>query len=270
MNGKQLSEALRSGRRVFATHVASTSPVWPDIVKTAGLDFVFIDTEHIPIDRTTLAWMCRTFRALDLAPMVRIPAPDPYQACMALDAGAAGVLAPYVETAKEVRDLSGAVKFRPLKGKRLERALAGEPLEPELARYIRERNAGNALLVNIESVPAMEALDTILAVPGLDAVQVGPHDLTTSLGIPEQYSHPRYIEAVDTIIRKARAAGVGAGIHHWESMEHEIRWARLGANLIMHSSDTTLYARALRADIERLRAALGEEPSAARGDVAAV
>lgn len=256
MNGRELAEALRSGRRVYSTHVVSTSPVWPGVVKTTGIDFVFIDTEHIPIDRTTLAWMCRTYAALGLAPLVRIPAPDPYEACMALDAGAAGILAPYVETADEVRRLSGAVKFRPLKGKRLDRVLAGEPLEPDLARYIGERNADHALVVNIESVPAIEALDSIVAVRGLDAVQIGPHDLSTSLGVPEQYTHPKFVNAVDTIIRRARAAGVGAGIHFWDSVEQEIRWAKLGANLIMHSADTFLFARQLRADVARFRSEL--------------
>jgi len=264
MNGAELAAALRSGRRVYSTHVVSTSPIWPKIVKTTGIDFVFIDIEHIPIDRTTLGWMCQTYRSLDLAPMVRIPEPDPYQACMALDAGAEGVLAPYVESPEQVRILSGAVKFRPLKGKRLERALDGEPLEPELDRYIRERNAGHALLVNIESVPAIEALDDILAVPGLDGVQIGPHDLSTSLGIPEQYTHPRFVEAVDTIVTKARAAGVGAGIHFWDSVEQELRWARLGANLIMHSADTFLFARQLRADIDRFRVELHDKQAPQR------
>lgn len=270
MNGKELAHALRSGRRVYSTHVVSTSPHWPNAVKTTGIDFVFIDIEHIALDRNTLAWMCQTYRALNLAPLVRIPEPDPYQACMALDAGAEGILAPYVESPEEVRRLSGAVKFRPLKGQRLDRALAGEPLEPVLAQYIRERNAGNALLVNIESVPAIEALDSILAVPGLDAVQIGPHDLSNSLGVPEQYTHPCFVEAVDTIITKARAAGVGAGIHFWDSIEQEIRWARLGANLIMHSADTFLFARTLKADIAHFRAELGDDAAAATSDVAAV
>jgi 4-hydroxy-2-oxoheptanedioate aldolase len=74
--------------------------------KSTGLDFVFIDTEHIPIDRVTLSWMCQAYRLADLAPMVRIPEPDAYQACMALDGGASGIVAPYVETAEQARRTS--------------------------------------------------------------------------------------------------------------------------------------------------------------------
>src|SRR5436190_6773560 len=149
MTGKQAGAALRSGAPVYSTLIVSTSPVWLNHAKSTGLDFVFIDTEHIPIDRTTLSWMCQAYCGADLAPMVRIPEPDPYQACMALDGGASGVLAPYVETPEQARALVGAVKFRPLKGRRLHRFLTGEePLEPELLDYLRQRNAENFLMLN--------------------------------------------------------------------------------------------------------------------------
>ena len=106
------------------------------------------------------------------------------------------------------------------------------------------------------SVPAIERLHEICSVPGLDAVLIGPHDLSCSLGIPEQYDHPRFDEAVKTIFRIAREHRIGAGIHFWLSLEQEIAWARAGGNLVMHSSDITIYSRALKADIAELRKAL--------------
>jgi len=258
MNGRELSAALRSGKRVFGTCITAPSPRWPGVVKGLGLDFVFIDTEHVSQDREKLSWMCQAYRSLGIAPVVRIPEPEPFRACMAFDGGAEGVIAPYVETPEQVQALRGAAKMRPLKGQRLYDALAGKAaLEPELAGYLAERNAGSVLIVNIESTPALAALDEILAVPGLDAVLIGPHDLTCSLGIPEQYGHPRFDEAVRMIIRKARARGVGAGIHYWLSVEQEISWAREGMNLVIHSTDSVLFAQALRADLGRLKEALG-------------
>jgi len=260
MNGRELSEALRSGRRVYGTCIVSPSPRWPGAVRGLGLDFVFIDTEHIAIEREELCWMCQAYRALGIAPIVRVPKPDPYWACMALDGGAEGVIFPYVETPAQVQALRGATKLRPLKGKRLQDALAGTAeLEPELAEYLAKRNAGSVLIVNIESTPALEALDEILAVPQLDAALIGPHDLSCSLGIPEQYQHPRFDEAVRTIIRKARAAGVGVGIHYWASIEQEISWAEEGANFIVHSTDIVLFGQALKADLARLKQALSDQ-----------
>jgi len=262
MNGKELADALRSGQRVYGTCVVSTSPKWPAMVAGVGLDFVFIDTEHMPIEREQLAWMCQTYQALHLAPIVRIPEPDPYRACMALDGGAAGIIAPYVESVTQVRALRGAVKFRPLKGRRLYHALEGrETLEEELTAYLDQSNAGRVMIVNIESVPALEALDEILDVPDIDALLVGPHDLSLNLGFPEQYHHPTFQKAVSTIIRKARARRVGVGIHFSFGIDQEIAWAKEGANLILHSSDLFLVRDALTADLETFRQALGDRPT---------
>src|SRR5262249_58793401 len=120
-------------------------------------------------------------------------------------------------------------RWRPLKGERLLAALRDPgTLEPELRSYLEARNEDTLLILNIESVPAIRNLDALLSVPGVDAVLIGPHDLSCSLGIPEQYGHPRFAEAVRTIFETARAHRVGAGIHYWEGLEQEIAWARAG------------------------------------------
>ncbi|MBN2308007.1 MAG: aldolase [Candidatus Hydrogenedentes bacterium] len=258
MNGLELQAALHAGRCVYGTCAISTSPTWPAMVAASGADFVFVDTEHAPIQRDQLAWICRSYTALDVAPVVRIPEPDPYRACMVLDAGAAGVIVPYVESLAQVRDLRGAVRFRPLKGQRLQRVLDGtEQLDADTAAYLAERNAGRLMIVNIESTPALEILDEIAAAPGLDAFLVGPHDLSISLGVPEQYGHPRFNEAISTIIRTARAHNLGVGIHFSDGIERELGWLAEGANFIVHSSDRALVRDALRADFARLREAAG-------------
>ncbi len=260
MTGRELKEALRAGRRVYGTCVVSTSPSWPPMIAACGLDFVFIDTEHVPIDRAQLSWMCRAYAALGLPPVVRIPKPDAHAACMALDGGAAGVVAPYMERLEEVRDLRGAVKYRPLKGARLDRVLDGkETLEPELRAYLERYNANNLCIVNVESVPAMEALDAILRVPDVDAILVGPHDLSISLGIPENYTHPKFTAAMKTIIEKSRAAGVGVGYHFSFGLETAIDWAKMGANFIVHSTDLFLVRDALQREIGKLRSTFGDD-----------
>jgi 2-keto-3-deoxy-L-rhamnonate aldolase RhmA len=130
-------EQLQSGRRLYGTMVVSSSPLWPPAVKRAGADFVFLDTEHAPIDRATVAQMCVAYRALGLPPLVRIPSPNPYEACQVLDGGAAGVLAPYIEHPEQVQRLVGATKLRPLKGERLEEALGERScLGSELSEYL--------------------------------------------------------------------------------------------------------------------------------------
>ena len=114
-------------------------------------------------------------------------------------------------------------------------------------------------MINIESVPAIERLDEILEVGGVDAVVVGPHDLTCSLGIPEQYHHSRFEAAVRRIIETSRRHGVGVGVHaFWDSLEQQIEWAGLGANLVLHSADLLLFRKTLVAEVSRIREALGD------------
>ena len=258
MNGREIIKNLHEGRRVFSSAVVASSPLWPSLVKQIGIDFVFVDTEHTPIDRQTLSWICQTYQALGLPPVVRLPCNDAFEACKALDAGAGGVIGPYLESADQVRALAGAVKWRPLKGGRLQEALRDiNTLEPELRDYLEKRNGDKILIANIESVPAIAKLHEICAVPGLDAVLIGPHDLSCSLGIPEQYNHPRFDEAVRTIFRIAREHNVGAGIHYWLGLEQEITWAKAGGNLVMHSSDLAAFSRTLKSEVEQLRKALG-------------
>ena len=178
------------------------------MIANVGLDFVFLDTEHIAVDRIQLAWMCQAYSGHGLAPIVRIPSPDPYLACQVLDGGAAGVVAPYLESVAEVQQLHGAVKLRPMKGQRLERALTDEnELNKLTADYLADYNRDKLCIVNIESTPAIDALDDILAVPDVDALLVGPHDLSINLGIPEQYGHPRFEEAIQTIRSEERRVG---------------------------------------------------------------
>ncbi|MFM9961910.1 MAG: HpcH/HpaI aldolase family protein [Planctomycetaceae bacterium] len=259
MTGREIIQALHAGRRVYSSAMVSTSPLWPSLVKQSGIDFVFVDTEHTPIGRETLSWICQTYQASGLPPVVRIPCNDPFEACKALDAGAGGIIGPYLETADQVRGLVGAVKYRPLKGRRLQEALRDpNTLEPELRDYLEKRNGDKILIANIESVPAIDNLHEICSVPGLDSVLIGPHDLSCNLGIPEQYDHPRFDEAVRKIFGIAREHGVGAGIHFWLSLEQEIIWSRAGGNLVMHSSDLATFSRTLKSEVAQLRQALSE------------
>lgn len=261
MNGKEMKEKLHNGERVYGTMIVAESPRWPGAAKGAGIDFAFIDTEHPAHDREKMAWMCQLYTANGIVPVVRIPSPDPYEASIALDGGARGVIAPYVETVEQTRAHVGAVKYRPLKGARLHKHLSGEEsLETELQEYLLGRSENNIAIVNIESIPALEALDNILDVQGLDAVLIGPNDLTTNMGIPNQYDHPRYIEAVDMIVAKARAKQIGVGNHivYADGMEQEIRWAKMGMNLIVHSMDIVAFRNGIRQEIDTIKAAVSE------------
>lgn len=251
-------QKLRNGQNVYGTAFTSIAPSWPIMLRNAGLDFAFIDTEHISMNRADMARLCQLFFAYGITPVVRIPSPDPYLACQAIDAGAKGVIAPYLESASQILDLVGATKFKPLKGEVLKKYLSGEPLPPALKNYIDTFNEGNICIANIESVPAMERLDQLLSVPGLDAVFIGPHDLSVNLGLPEQYDHPEFVKAVKQIIHTTRKKGLAIGIHFSLEPERQVYWAKEGANIIIHSFDIALFSQKLNHDFQIIRQGVGD------------
>jgi len=267
MTGYEFREALQSGKTVYGTLVTSSAPRMFDTYVNLGPDFVFLCTEHILYNQETLGWMCRAYRAAGINPVVRILKPDPFLATQALDSGAGTILAPYVEDIEQVLELVGAVKYRPLKGKKLKDILLGkERTDPDLEAYLKNHNKGNSLLLNIESPEGVINMEQFFRIetidgPGVDGIIIGPHDLSVSSGIPEKYDSKEFIDLSCDIIRRARKNGVAAGGHNGsrQSLQLQIEWAKAGANIIMHSFDVFLFADRYQDEINKVRSAKGEE-----------
>lgn len=254
MNGQELIRKSRAGGIVYGSMVtAGRSPLWAPRVADLGLDYVIIDTEHTPRGRIDVADYIATMPKAGPAPIVRVPIPAPHYVTMAIDAGSHGVLAPYCETVEEVRDVVGAAKWRPLKGELLRRVVEGDEFPSDLTRsYLEDLNRNSVCIIGIESVPAVEALPSLLKVRGVDVVFVGPNDLTVSLGVPDQYDHPDYEAALRRIISVSSGAGVPVIIHH-QTVELTTKWLAEGARFVLHSSDARLMHAGYRADFSRIK-----------------
>jgi len=265
MVGKEFRSALREGKKVYGTQISSTSPKMFDSVISLGLDFVFFCNEHVQYNPETLSWMCNAFKAAGVNPLVRILEPSPYLATQALDAGACTVLVPYVEEIEDVIALIGAVKYRPLKGKKLMRILHGEekPSE-ELKQYLIHNNRNNSLVLNIESEKGVAMMNEYLTIqsldgPAVDGLMIGPHDLSTSYGMPEKYFSKEFLALTEGIIKNARAKGVAVGGHtgYRDSLDLQLEWAKMGATMLLHCSDAFLFANQLNNDLNKIKKLLG-------------
>ena len=137
--------------------------------------------------------------------------------------------------------------------------LSGEDTLDEPTRsYIENMNQHNLCIVNIESTAAIDKLEQIVAVPDVDALLIGPHDLSINMDIPEDYKNLKFTDAIKRIIDTAREADIGVGFHFSFGIEEAQRWAELGANLIIHNTDIFLVKDNLTSDIASLRDALGD------------
>jgi 4-hydroxy-2-oxoheptanedioate aldolase len=250
MTGEQIRQNLHGGGRVYGTHVCGLShAVATKILATAPLDFAFVCNEHMPVDRAETSMLCQHFGSLGISPIVRIPFPCAREAAMALDGGAHGIVAPYVETVEEVRDLVGAVHYRPIKGRQLRNLLAGtQPPAVATREFLTRFNQHHYAIVGIESVAAYENLDALINVPGVDGVFMGPHDLSVSLEAPEQWDNPALLRLIEDVIVRCREAGIGVGVHLSSifSLEQTRRFISLGMNWILDGADVIFARQGLR------------------------
>ena len=254
MNGAELKATLQAGGRVFGTMITiGRSPRWIPTLAEVGLDYVIIDTEHNPRSRAELGDYLAMLNTTSVAPIVRIPIPDSHYVTMAMDAGAQGVLAPYCETVEEVKEVVAAAKWSPLKGEAVKRVVdAGEHVSDLTRAYLEDRNKNTVAVIGVESVAAVNVLDKMLDVPGIDGIFVGPNDLSISLGAPDQYDRPEYQNTVKHIIDTAEARGVPVLVHH-QTAELSTFWISQGARFVLHGSDRRALAEGFRDDFNRLR-----------------
>ena len=172
---------------------------------------------------------------------------------MNLDAGAEGILAPYCETIEEVKETVAAAKWRPLKGKIVKQVIEKNVFPSTASKeYLEKRNANTICIIGIESVPAIENLNNILDIDGIDAIFVGPNDLSISLGVPNEYEHPIYEEALEKIIDICTKKNTPVMIHH-QTIELTKRWLAKGAKFVLHSTDTRGIHNAIQSDFSNIK-----------------
>ena len=254
MNGAELKATLQEGGRVYGTMIThGRNPRWVEALGGIGLDYVVIDTEHGPRSRAEMADYLAAFGNSPVVPIVRIPIPTSEYVTMALDAGAQGILAPYCESVEQVKEVVGAAKWRPLKGEAVQRLMdSGEHVSDATRAYLENRNRNTVAIIGIESVEAVNNLEAILQVPGIDGIFVGPNDMSISIGFPDQYDRPEYQEIVKKVIDTSEAHGLATLVHH-QTADLSAHWVRQGARFVLHTTDRRTLAEAYRREFAALR-----------------
>lgn len=186
----------------FGTWISSSSIVAVDALKGLDFDWFVIDTEHAPINPETLAAMVALLADGGPRPLARVGNLDPYLVKQVLDAGAHGILVPLVNTEDQARSAVSFAKYPP-DGVRGAAAAAASRYGTELATYLRAANADTLVGVQIETREALEHVEAIASVEGLDLVFVGPQDLTLSLGLLDDRANPRVVDAMRRVVEAA-------------------------------------------------------------------
>jgi len=205
----RLKQRLDAGDVVIGAQNRFGVPSIAELFGKAGFDYVVLDTEHAPQTPSGVQAQLQGLASTDTTPIVRVPNNDPDLIRLYLDMGAGGVLVPFVNSAEEASRAAEACRYPPrgTRGYGPARA-SGFGFDTD---YFDQANDNVVCLVIIETAQAVANIDEILAVPGIDSYIVGPFDLSISLGIPREFEHPRFQEAVATVLAAARKAGKPPG-----------------------------------------------------------
>jgi 2-keto-3-deoxy-L-rhamnonate aldolase RhmA len=204
------NQRLRQGTPLVGTLLTTASREIAEVVQIAGFDWVFIDMEHGAIEPSHVLGLLQTLAAGPSA-LVRIPENHAGWYKKALDGGADGVIVPLVRTAADARFAVASAKYPPL-GARSVGIGRAHGYGPGFKTYVERANADVSLVLQIEHIEAVENLEDILAVPGVDAAFIGPFDLSSSMGLLGEVRHPDVRRAIDEVKRACRARDVPFGI----------------------------------------------------------
>lgn len=252
MRPNTVKRKLQAGEVSVGTWLVTASPLMAEAMARLGFDWLVVDMEHAAVDFETMQCIAQAMSSTACIPMVRVSWNHPAFIKRALDFGAYGIIVPLVMDAEEARTAVRWTRYPP-QGYRgvggVRRVFYGGD------DYFEHANEEILLLIQIEHVEAVERLDEILSVPGIDGVYVGPNDLSASLGLPPKMDNPdpRYEAVLRKIVEAGQRHGIPTGVH-CGSVEAIQKYASWGMQFFALSSDLGLAMKAAREGLAALRA----------------
>ena len=241
---------LADHEMLVGTIVSLASPEVAEVLSQAGFDWLFIEAEHAPLEALSIQRLLQGAGSMPC--LVRLQRSDEVWIKQALDVGAAGIIAPQVNSAEQAAQVVRWAKYAPL-GTRGVGVSRAHGYGFKFQEYVSHANDETVVVVQAEHIDAVNNMTEIVQVPGVDAVLVGPYDLSASLGRPGEVAHPEVTSAIKHITQVCQAAQMPLGIFGM-SAEAVKPYIERGYTLITASIDTVLMGNAARQLLNQLRA----------------
>lgn len=237
---------LSGEKTMIGFWLSLASPYTAKIAAGAGFDWLLIDGEHGPNDLPLLLAQLQAVAAHAVSPVVRVPIGETWMIKQVLDIGAQTVLVPMVDSAEQARQLVRAMRYPPEGVRGVGAAVARASAYNRIPDYLRTANQQVCLLVQAESKAAIDAIEEIAAVEGVDGIFIGPADLAADMGYPGTTHEPVVLDTIEKAIRRIQAAGKPAGILNSDPAAAR-RYIELGAKFVAVGTDVTLFSGATTA-----------------------
>lgn len=245
---KQLNQELKSANFTLGTWSQSSSPEMLEIIGYSNFDFTIIDTEHGYFGLETAENLVRAAEAARIMPIVRVPVNEPHLIMKALDIGAQGVIVPQITSREGAQKAISAARYQPV-GTRgaCPCVRAGQHYVREWDRFARKSNEEAAVILLVEGQEGMANIREIVTTEGLDAVMIGPFDLSVSLGVGGQLDHEKVTRFFLEVIQLCKEAGVELIVPNFDLDQEKAaaaiaRWRALGCKHFTVGTDKLLFA----------------------------
>ncbi|HUG21108.1 HpcH/HpaI aldolase family protein [Piscinibacter sp.] len=246
-------------RAPVGTWIMSASPIVAEAVGHAGFEWGVLDMEHTPLDMMEIVHMLQALSATRLVPVVRVPWNDTVGIKRVLDAGATTLLVPFVQSADEAAHAVAATRYPP-QGRRGMAGMSRASKFGTTPNYLTSANEHVGLIVQLETPHAIERLEQIARVDGVDALFIGPGDLSATMGHVGQLLHPEVVALTTHAVQRAKTLGKPIGTVGG-TPEAVAQYRAIGFDFVAIASDLGLLMRSSQTAIAALAALTGESAS---------
>lgn len=250
-----LKQALKEGRPLVGTTLTIPSPEVAASLAATEFDFLWVEMEHSAITLETAREMILATRGLKAIPITRVPVNQPWLAKRVLDIGSFGVVFPFSSTRQLVEQAVASCKYPPAGIRGYSPGLAAARWGMSASSYVQAANDNVLVIPIIEEKQAVENIEEIAAVPGIDVLFIGANDLSFSYGVGGELDHPLVVAAVDRVLAAAKRNGVpvgypsGSPAEIQKMIERGIRFFQAGNDLgLMRQSATEIFRQLLKPD----------------------
>lgn len=259
MKKNKVKQALAEGKTVVGTMITEMrTPEVARLLAASGFDFIFVDMEHSAYSFENLTEIVRTGKAVGLTCLARVADPQYHLVARTLDSGAQGLLIPRVETREAVEDVVRFAKYPPWGERGFGiRSVVGDYEKVSVKDRITEQNEDTMIIPQIERVRAIERIEDLISVKGVDVALIGPQDLSISLGAPGEHKHQKIVDAIRKVVDACEKHGVVSGIHT-PNIEDLLYWKDRGMRMLTYSTEATLLQSAASEAVAEIRKAIGK------------
>lgn len=252
-NVDRIKKKWANGEVCLGTSVCFSDAAITELFGEAGFDFVWIDCEHGALTLEHAANHVRAARGAGIAPFLRVPSGDPVVAKPWLELHPAAIIVPRINSAADAEQAVSSCRYPPRGIRGIGTTRGTRFTGMDMADYLGRVDDELMVIIQIEHIDAVNDIDNVLDVPGIDAVVVGPADLSGTMGLTGQSTHPDVAAAIDKIFEAAVGKGIPMGQSCFHSVEATKHWLSKGASWLSLDADFAMLFKSSRTMIEEVR-----------------